>query len=59
MSQSTLGKFLLGGIRFRKNFIGYETMQTATYGIIECGVKIVPIPLIFAYSYGKGKPTFI
>lgn len=34
-------------------------MQTASYGLIECGVKIAPIYLIFAYSYGKGKSSYI
>jgi len=36
-------KFLLGGIRFGKNFIGMQTLQTSSYTVVECTVKVLPI----------------
>ena len=40
---SSVPKFLLGGIRFGKNFIGKETLQTSSYTVLECSVKVLPI----------------
>ena len=40
---SQVPKFLIGGIRFSKNFCGKETLQTAAYTGLEVTVKVLPI----------------
>ena len=40
---SSAPKFLLGGIRFGKNFVGKETLQTSSYTLVECTFKVLPI----------------
>ena len=42
MSQS-VGKFLLSGIQFRRNFIGGQTLRTSFYTLIEVSVKLAPL----------------
>lgn len=42
-------KFLLGGVNFKQNFLGFGTTKTAIYGVVEAGIKILPI---FAVIYG-------
>jgi len=41
--KSSAPKFLLGGIRFGKNFVGKETLQTSSYTLVECTFKVLPI----------------
>ncbi len=50
MSQAP--KFLLGGVNKWSNFLGLRTLQTATYGVAEVGVKVAPI-LAFIYGIRK------
>ena len=50
MSQAP--KFLLGGVNKWYNFFGLRTLQTASYGFIEAGVKVVPV---IAFIYGIRK----
>ena len=51
-----LPKFLMGGVNFKHNFLGLRTLQTATYGWIELGIKVVPL---FVVLYGvKHATTF-
>ena len=45
-------KFLINGVNFKNNFMGMRTIQTAVYGVAECGIKAVPI---FALFYGVSK----
>ena len=40
--------FLLGGINLTYNFLGTRTAQTAGFGVIEYGIKLAPVVLIFA-----------
>jgi len=47
---SQLPKFLLGGIQFKRNFIGANTLKTSAYGVFECAVKVVPLFLIIRYA---------
>ena len=55
---SQLPKFLLGGIQFRRNFIGANTIKTSVYGVLECSVKIVPLFLIIGLA-GMIEATFL
>ena len=41
-----LPKFLMGGVNYRQNFLGFGTTKTAIYGYIEQGIKIAPLILI-------------
>ena len=47
---SQVPKFLLGGIKFSKNFLGGGTLQTTSYGVFECAVKVAPIFFIIGYA---------
>lgn len=47
---SQVPKFLLGGIQFRRNFLGANTIKTTSWGIFECTVKVAPIFLVIAYA---------
>lgn len=49
---SQVPKFLIGGIRFSKNFCGKETLQTSAYTVFECSVKVLPIFFLIG-----GKPS--
>lgn len=49
---STAPKFLLGGVNFRRNFFGLQTMQTGAYGAIEVVIKTLPV-LILGYAASK------
>ena len=40
--------FLLGGINLTYNFLGTRTLQSASYGAIEVGLKLTPIVVLFA-----------
>eukprot|EP00347_Sterkiella_histriomuscorum_P020071 403339210 len=48
-------KFLLGGVNFRRNFLGLQTVQTAIYGVAEAGIKFAPLFLI---GYAANSGTF-
>ena len=45
-------KFLLGGVNFRRNFLGLQTIQTAIYGVTEAGIKVLPL-FILGYACSK------
>ena len=47
---SQVPKFLLGGIQFRRNFLGANTIKTTAWGVFECSVKVVPLFLIIGYA---------
>lgn len=47
---SQVGKFLLGGIQFRRNFLGANTLKTSAWGVFECSVKVIPLFLIIGYA---------
>jgi hypothetical protein len=49
---SSAPKFLLGGVNIRRNFLGLQTVQTATYGVIEAAVKFLPL-IGLGYAVGK------
>ena len=51
---TTLGKFLMNGIQFRRNFIGKQTLQTSSYTLLECTVKV--LPFIFVYKNARKLP---
>lgn len=51
---SSVGKFLLGGIQFQKNFIGKQTIQTGFYTLVECTVKVSPL-LIMGLAHGNSQ----
>jgi len=40
---SSVPKFLIGGIRFSKNFMGKETLTTSAWTVFECSVKVLPV----------------
>jgi hypothetical protein len=50
MSQAP--KFLLGGVNFKRNFLGLQTIQTACYGVMEQGIKLAPLVLL-GYAASK------
>ncbi len=52
MSQAP--KFLLGGVNFKSNFLGLQTIKTAVYGMGETVIKVMPI---IAIGYGVGKAS--
>jgi len=41
---------LLGGIQFRRNFLGGNTLKTTAWGVLEVSVKVVPLFLIIGYA---------
>ena len=47
---SQVPKFLLGGIQFKRNFIGANTLKTTGYGVFECSVKVLPLFLVIRYA---------
>jgi hypothetical protein len=47
---SQVPKFLLGGIQFRRNFLGANTIKTSAWGIFECSVKVAPIFIIIGFA---------
>lgn len=49
---SNVGKFLLGGIQFQKNFIGKQTLTSGLYTLIECTVKVSPF-LVLSFAHGS------
>jgi hypothetical protein len=49
---SNVGKFLLGGIRFQRNFIGKQTMTSGLYTLIECTVKVSPF-LVLSFAHRR------
>lgn len=55
---STLGKFLLGGIQFRKNFIGQQTLKSASYTVIECSLRVAPLIILVKAARLQRKPDF-
>ena len=47
---SRMPSFLLGGINMTYNFLGSRTARTAGYGVIETGIKIAPIFMLFGMA---------
>lgn len=47
---TSVGKFLIGGIQFRKNFCGATTIQTSIYTVAEVAIKVTPIFLIVGHT---------
>lgn len=45
---SRVPSFLLGGINLSSNFFGSRTARTAAYGVVEIGVKMTPVFMVFA-----------
>ena len=41
---------MLGGIQFKRNFIGANTLKTTGYGVFECSVKVLPLFLVIRYA---------
>ena len=46
--------FLLGGINIANNFLGSRTARTASYGLFEVGVKLIPVMMFFGGAAAKG-----
>ena len=47
MSSTRIPSFLLGGINLTYNFLGKRTGRTAAYGLLETGVKLSPLLMVF------------
>ena len=47
---SRIPSFLLGGINQTFNFVGTRTARTAGYGVVEIGVKMIPVMTCFAVA---------
>ena len=45
-------KFILRGVNFTHNFLGYYTIKTAIFGYGEVAIKIAPV---IAFMYGMSK----
>ena len=48
-------KFLLGGVNYKQNFLGFGTAKTAVYGLIETAIKVAPL---FIVIYGASKLNY-
>ncbi len=51
-------KFIMGGVKLSKNFVGSNTIKQITYSGFEAGVKAVPLVLAFS-SFAYYRPAKI
>jgi hypothetical protein len=54
--ESRIPKFLLGGIQFRRNFLGRNTMNAFLWTVTECFLKAIVVVNLF--SFGKSALSF-